>query len=125
MERIGGVLVVVMLVFCAGICVWSVGYQGEVYQELGGQDRLGYAVVEVGEEFTVHLPKADNPEQVWMMVRGNDRVEGIGINREGKEEVWTFQGVRVGHAPLEFAWTFLDRGLWPSDERRVIEGEVR
>ncbi len=135
-QKIGGVLIAVLIMFAVGFLVWGVGYQGEDYRGVGyqGEDyqRLspteiseGVTVVGVGEEFWLSLPKADDPNQVWILLKETPKLVKVDIDRSGKEEVWTFRALRVGHAPLEFSWSMLDRGVWPTDERRIIEIEVR
>lgn len=125
-QRIGGFFIVLLIMFAVGFLVWGVGYEGEDHQSLSPTEiSEGATIVGVGEEFKLSLPKADNPNQVWILIRETPRLEKVNIDRSGKEEVWTFRALRVGHAPLEFSWSMLDRGVWPSDERRIIEIEVR
>lgn len=130
-QRIGGFFIVLLLIFAVGYFIWSVGYEGEDYEGEDYEDlnptevKEGVTIVGVGEEFKLRLPKADSPGQVWILVRETPRLEKVGIDRSGEEEVWTFRALRVGHAPLEFSWSLLDRGVWPSDERRIIGIEVR
>lgn len=125
-QRIVGFFIVLLLVFAVGYLIWSVGYQGEDYEELNPTEvSAEVTIVGVGEEFKVRLPKADNPDQVWILVKETLRIEKVNIDRSGEEEVWTFRALKVGHSPLEFSWSLLERGVWPSDERRIIEIEIR
>lgn len=88
----------------------------------------GWIMAGIGERFNVVLPKADNPShpnQGWILINETPRLEKVSISRDGEEEIWTFRALRVGHVSLEFSWSLLHRGVWPSDERKIIEIEVR
>ena len=135
-QKIVGFFLVLLIMAALLFLVWGIGYEGEDnprednpredYQSLTPTEiSEGVTVVGVGEEFKLSLPKADDPNQVWILLKETPKLVKVDINRSGEEEVWTFRALRVGHAPLEFSWSMLDRGVWPSDERRIIEIEVR
>lgn len=124
-NKVGGVVVALIIMFAAGYFIWGIGYQGEDYQTLQPGIIQDSKMVGVGQTFKVELPKAENPDQVWMLTRENPRLVLVDVNRSGRNEVWTFKALREGNAPLEFAWVLLDRGLWPSDERKIVEIEIR
>jgi len=124
-DKIIAVLIGALMLFSVIYFVWGIGYQGEPYSTVDTESALRPVVVNVGEKFVIRLPKSDNPNQVWFLVKDSPRVEQIEVIKSGDVEQWWFRGIKKGNSPLEFSWSYQDRGVWPSDERKIVNVEVR